>query len=274
MTAYAYFKILKKNVQQDYIGLLSAGIAFYFLLASFPALAAAVSLYGIFSDPQFIARQFDQFNLFLPPEAVKILSEQARSIAASDERVLGLSFLISTVLAIYSSGKGVNALIQGLNIAYNLPETRNFIKLNINTVLLTLIIVIYILSSLSLVAILPAFIHMLPLSETVQGYILGLRWPLLAIMAVFGLEIFYSYGPAWPELRWAWFSRGSCAATALWLLASSLFSTFITHFGSYNETYGSLSAVVILLLWFWMSALTILFGAEINASFAMEKQKS
>lgn len=257
---------LRQNLDQDYIGLLSAGIAFYFLLASFPAMAAAVSLYGIFSDPQFVAKQFDLLHHFLPPDAVKILSEQANAIVSSDERVLGISFVISTGLAIYSATKGVNALIQGLNVAYNLRENRNFIKRNINTILLTLIMVIYVLVSLSLVALLPAVIGALPLSESAENIVLGLRWLLLAAMAIFGLEIFYSYGPAWPQLHWRWFSKGSCAATILWLVASSLFSVFVTNFGSYNETYGSLSAVVVLLLWFWMSAMTILFGAEINAS--------
>ncbi len=263
---------LKKNLDQDYIGLLAAGIAFYFLLASFPALAAAVSLYGIFSDPQFVARQFDLLHHFLPPDAVKILVEQARSIAAGDERVLGVSFVISTALAIYSATKGVNALIQGLNIAYNLGENRSFIKRNFNTLLLTLVMMIYFLVSLSLVAILPVVIHLLPVSDSIETFLLGLRWLLLTIMAVIGLEIFYGYGPAWPQLRWRWFSKGSCTATILWLIASILFSTFVTNFGSYNETYGSLSAVVVLLLWFWMSALTILFGAEINASVAQQRE--
>jgi membrane protein len=260
---------LLQNAQRDYIGLLAAGIAFYFLLASFPALAAVVSLYGIFSDPRFITRQFEMLERYLPQDAINILTEQARSITASGDHVLGISLILSVLLALYGATKGVNALIEGLNIAYNCNETRNFLKRNLNTFLLTFVMALYFVLTLAVIGVLPAVVHVFHLPEI----LLHIRWPVFIVMAVIGLEIVYSYGPARPGNRWRFCSAGSIMATLLWVGASGIFSLFVTHFGSYNKTYGSLGAVVVLLLWFWMSALTILFGAEINETLEQDKDK-
>lgn len=251
-------------LQQDYLGLISAGVAFYFLLAIFPALGALISIYGVFSDPKFVADQLQLLKRFLPPEALKILADQAYSIVKSHEGALGFGFALSVFLAVYSATKGVNALISGFNIAYNVKETRNFVTLNFTAFTLTFVMLVYFLISLGLIAVLPLVAHVLPFPEHVLGWLFLLRWPLLFVAAIGGLEILYYYGPAHEQRVWHWCSKGSLIATILWLIISSLFSLFVYNFGNYNETYGSLSAVIILLLWFWLSALTVLFGAEVN----------
>lgn len=258
---------LYENINEDALGLVAAGVAFYFLLAVFPTLAAIVSLYGIFSDPVFVSDQIDLMARFLPIEAVNIFSNQVDSLLKANSQVLSISFFISTLFAIYSAAKGVEALIKGLNITYNEREKRGFFRLSFTGFILTAGFIVYLLLALTTVAGLPAFFKLFHFPEITTEIYLFVRWPLLFFTALLGLEILYSFAPSHTRFKWNWISWGSVTATCLWLFASSFFSFFVSNFGSYNETYGSISAIVILLLWFWMSAMTILFGAEINHIF-------
>jgi len=262
-----YLLRLYQNVGEDYIGLLAAGVAFYFFMAAFPAMAALISLYGLFSDPVFIPEQLGHLQNFLPPESLKILADQASSIASSDGATLGLGFAVGVLLTVYSTTKGVNALIQGLNIAYNIKERRNILVLNYTAFMLTLVLMMYTLFALTLIALMPAFFHLIHIPDTIASTLLLLRWPLLLATAIIGLQMIYHFAPNHKHHAWRWVSWGSVIATLFWLGGSSLFSLFVSNFGNYNETYGSLGAVAVLLLWFWLNALTILFGAEVNASF-------
>ena len=258
---------LYENTENDYLGLIAAGIAFYFLMAAFPALAAAISLYGIFSDPHFVNDQIDQLSRFLPKEAIAIFADQAKSLTAASQQVLSLSFFISIILAIYSSGKSVGALIKGLNIAYNEKEKRGFFVLSITGFVLTAGLMVYLLLALTLIAVVPAIVNIVRLPEMTSQVYLLVRWPLLYFTALFGIQVLYAFAPSRTKIKWEWISWGGVAATTLWLGASSFFSLFVTYFGNYNETYGSISAIIILLLWFWITAMTILLGAEINHVF-------
>ncbi len=258
---------LYTNIQNDYVGLLAAGVAFYFFMSAFPALAALISVYGLFSDPQFVTDQIRLLDRFLPPDTLAILTDQARSITRSNEQVLSIGIFIGIALAVYSATKGVNALIKGLNIACNQSEKRNFLVLSFTAYAMTFGMMVYLLVSLSLVAVLPAVLQIIHLPEDINNLILLLRWPFLMVSALVGLEFLYYFGPSRKRPRWRWVSWGSFTATVLWLAASSLFSLFISNFGQYNEVFGSLSAVAVLLLWFWMSGFFILMGAEINTAF-------
>lgn len=257
---------LYNNIQDDYIGLLAAGISFYFFMGAFPAIAAAISLYGLYSDPKFITGQINNLEGFLPPESLKILADQAESIASSNNAALSAGLFIGIFLTIYSAMKGVRALIQGLNIAFNVRETRNIIRLNAASFTLTFVMLSYFLFAFSLIALMPAVFHFLHIPSYISDPFLASRWPLLSVTAILGLQILYYHAPAHTHPRWRWFSWGSVLATVLWLGGSSLFSLFVSNFGNYNETYGSLGAVAVLLLWFWLSALIVLFGAEVNCT--------
>ncbi len=272
--AIQYLLRLYQNISEDYIGLLAAGVAFYFFLAAFPAIAALISLYGLFSDPVFVPDQLSNLHGFLPPESLKILDDQARLISSSEGTALGLGVLVGILLAVYSTTKGVSALIKGLNIAYNVRERRNVLMLNYTSFTLTFAMMIYLLFSLSLIAFMPVFFQIIHIPDRIETPLLLLRWPLLLLSAVIGLQILYHYGPCHPQKKWRWFSWGAFVATLFWIGGSSLFSLFVSNFGNYNETYGSLGAVAVLLLWFWLNALTILFGAEVNAAFAHRPHKN
>ncbi len=268
-----YLLRLYQNISEDYIGFLAAGMAFYFFMAAFPALGAMISIYGLFSDPAFIGNQLKNLENFLPPESLKILSDQAISIAQSSSTALGLGIIVGLVLTIFSTTKGVTALIKALNIIYGIKERRNIVMLNYTAFTLTFCMLTYVLFSLSLIALMPAFFNIIHLPDYIEMPLMTLRWPLLLCSAMIGLQIIYHYAPA-RVTRWKWFSWGALAATLFWVGGSSLFSLFVSNFGNYNETYGSLGAVAVLLLWFWLSAMTILLGAEVNAAFSEKKKET
>jgi membrane protein len=268
-----YFLRLYQNIDDDFIGLLAAGVAFYFFLAAFPAIAALISLYGLFSDPVFVTQQIESLESFLPPDSLKILADQARSISATSGAALGFGFVVGLMLTIYSTTKGVSALIKGLNIAYNVRERRNVVVLNFTAFMLTFVMMAYMLFALSLIALMPAFFNFIHLPDSIEIPLLMLRWPLLLLSGVFGVQILYNFAPCHAQHKKKWFTWGALIATLFWVGGSSLFSLFVSNFGKYNETYGSLGAVAVLLLWFWLSGLSVLLGAEVNASFTPRTQK-
>ncbi len=258
---------LYNGISNDNLTFIAAGIAFYFLLAVFPALAAAISLYGLFSDPAVIGDQLNLLSRILPPDVVAIFTNQAEGLLEASNRSLSTGFIVGVLIAIYSATRGVAALIKGLNIVYKEKERRNYFVLTLTGYSLTFILLTYMLLALGLIAVMPALFALAHVSEEWSTILLSLRWPILFATALIGLETVYLFGPSHSMARWHWISWGSVLATSLWTVMSVLFSTFITHFGNYNETYGPISAIVILLLWFWLSAITILLGAEINESF-------
>lgn len=263
---------LRNNVRQDYVGLVSAGVAFYFLLAAFPALGAAISIFGLFFDPYEVTLQLQSLGSFLPGDALSIIITQAQKIAQTTGSTLTISLAISILFAVYSATRGVQALIKGFNIAYDAPETRGMFKLTFLSYGLTFLMLAYFLFSLLLVAGLPVAVQFLPMQDVFSNMLQWSRWPVLFVTALVGLEVLYTLGPDRKRVKWG-ISAGAVSATVLWVLGSSLFSLFISHFTKFNETYGSLGAVVVLLMWFWMSAMTILIGAEVNGALEHERHR-
>lgn len=255
----------KNRLSQDYIGLVSAGVAFYALLAIFPALAAVISIYGLIADPASIEQQINSTMTVLPPEAANILRQQLQNLTSQPRAGLGIGLVVGIGLALWSAAKGVKALLQGLNIAYSEQERRGFIKLNAMALLLTFGGVLFAILALGLIAVLPAVINLLKLEGIAASIISLLSWPLLLIAVMVALAVLYRFGPSRTQARWRWLNWGVAVATALWLVGSFMFSVYVSNFGSYSKTYGSVGAIVILMLWFFLSAYSILLGAELNA---------
>lgn len=255
----------KKRLNQDYISLVSAGVAFYALLAIFPALAAVISIYGLVADPASIEQQITGVMTVLPPEAADILKQQLQSLASKPAAGLGIGVVIGILLALWSAAKGIKALLQGLNIAYSEHERRGVLKLNAMALLLTFGGVVFAIVALGLIAVLPAVVNLLHLQGIIATAVTWLSWPLLLVAVMVALAVVYRYGPSREQPRWRWLNLGVIVATTLWLVGSFLFSVYVTNFGSYSKTYGSVGAIVILMLWFFLSAYAILLGAELNA---------
>lgn len=261
---------VKDEVSSDNISIIAAGIAFYGLLAIFPGIAALVSIYGLVADPADVERQAATLSSVMPGEAWGILKQQLHKVATGGGGSLTLGFIFGLVLTLWSATAGVKTTMTALNITYDEQETRGFLKFNAIALLLTLGAILFVVLAIALIVVLPAIFGALGLQQTFHSLLSILRWPLLAIAVMFALTVLYRYGPDRDEPKWRWVTWGSAGATVLWLIASGLFSFYVSNFASYNETYGSLGAVVILLMWFYIGAYLVLVGAEVNAE--MEHQ--
>ena len=255
---------------RDHVSMIAAGVAFYGLLALFPAIAAMISLWGLMFDPMAIEQQIEQVSAALPQQAADIIKEQAKAVAANAGGGVGLAAIAGLLLTLYSTSKGIKSLIEGLNIIYDEEESRGFIKLNLTAFGLTLLMIVMMVGVLGLIVVLPVVLQGLGLGSAVETLIALLRWPLLALVALVALALLYRFAPSRATPRWRWVSWGAGVATVLWVVGSIAFSIYVSNFGSYNETYGSLGAVIVLLMWFWLSAFIVLMGAELNSE--MEHQ--
>jgi len=258
-----------KEIGDDHVSLIAAAVAFYGLLALFPAIAALISLWALLFDPHQMEQQIETLSAFLPPEAAAIIKDQARTVA---EDVGGLSIGAAggILLALYGASKGMKALMEGLNIIYDEQEERGFIRLNLIALGLMLVVIVAMIVAIGAIIIIPLLLNFVGLGPVAETLVSLLRWPFLFVIALLILAIIYRYGPSRAPPRWRWVSWGAAVATILWLLGSIAFSIYVQNFGSYNETYGSIGAVIILLMWFWLSGFSVLLGAELNAE--MEHQ--
>jgi membrane protein len=253
------------RIGRDNITLVAAGIAFYAMLSLFPALAALVSLYGLVGNPADVARRISDYGNLLPPEALKLITGGLDSFASKNGSQLSLALVTSVLLALWSARAGVTAVMTGLNIAYEEVEQRSFIMQNVVALLLTLGSVVFGVVVMVGIAVIPLVLKLVYLGNVAATVINIARWPILAVLVVFGFAVIYRIAPSRSHARWRWITWGSAIAALLWLLGSFAFSFYVGAFGSYDATYGSLGAVVVLLLWLWVSALVLLFGAEIDA---------
>jgi membrane protein len=256
------------RIGRDNLLLVAAGVAFYAMTAIFPAIAAFVSIYGIFADPSQAESQVGGYSGLIPPVSLRLLTDALQSFASKSNSTLSFALIISVLVALWSAKAGLSSLMTGLNIANETTEKRNIIVQQGTALLLTFGAVIFAGFALAAIALLPVVVDVLPLTDRGKA-VLGLgRWPLLAIVICFALAVLYRFGPYRERAKWRWITLGSAIATALWLGGSGLFSFYVSHFSSYDKTYGSLAAPVVLLLWFWLSALVVLVGAEIDAEMA------
>lgn len=261
---------VKDEQTADNMSIVAAGVAFYFLLSIFPALAATVSIWGLFVDPPTMTQQIEPVSELLPGEAYAVLEQQLVSLTQRPSEGLGFAAVLGIAIALWSASNGVKSLMTALNIAYDETEGRSFIRYNLTALVLTLGAIIVVPLSLGIVAAIPAVIGAVGIGGGIEWVIRLARWPLVAVLVMLALAFLYRYGPDRAQPRWEWVSWGAVAATTVWLFGSIAFSIYVSNFGSYDETYGSVGAIVILLLWFNLSAYVVLLGAELNAE--MEHQ--
>lgn len=266
-------KRVKENIGRYEINVVSAGVAFNEFLALFPAIIAAVSVYGLVADPETVERQMNAMAGLLPADVQEILSEQLHSVATASGGALGWSLVISVLLALWAATRGIRGIMSGLNIVYGEEESRGFFAYNLTALGLTLAAIVFGIVALSLIAAMPALEPFLPFGEPVNTVVMWLRWPLLAVFVVVGLAVVYRYGPSRDRPRWRWVSWGAMAGAVLWLIGSGLFSLYVSRFGDFNETYGSMAAVAVALLWFQLTAFAVLLGALIDAELEHQTER-
>lgn len=258
------------NIGEHRVLALAAGMTYYSLLAIFPALAALVAIYGLFSDPGSIAKHLDQVSGFLPGGAIDVARDQLTRVASKGNQTLGATFVIGLAVSLWSANAAMKSLFDTLNIVYGEKEKRGFVKLNIVSLSFTVAGIAFVLAALGAVVVLPVFLNFVGLSNAADLLVRIARWPAMFIVVGVGLALIYRFGPSREAPRWRWITWGSAVATVLWLGASALFSWYAANFGKFNETYGSLGAAIGFMTWLWISAIVILLGAELDAE--MEHQ--
>lgn len=268
----AVLKRTAAQIQGDHLPLIAAGVAFFLMLGLFPALAALVAIYGWLADPSTVAGHIEQISRILPREAAAIIHNQAEKVASADAAA-GWGAIIGVVLALWAGSKATKGMVDALNIAFNQDEKRGFIQVQAIYLALTLAAVLAGVLSIFLITLVPVLVNFLPIPEWGKQALIWLRWPLLLLAGMTVIAAMYRYGPSREKAKWRWVSWGAGAATIFWLIASALFSLYVSSFGNYNETYGSLGAVVVLMIWLYLTAFLVLMGAELDAEMELQTQR-
>ena len=253
------------EIRNDNVGIVAAGVAFFSLLAIFPLITACLSIYGYFADPSQVQGLLENVNGVLPQEAWDILSRQITAVIMAPHGQLGLRIAIGLLIALWSAGAGIRAIMRAMNIAYGERETRNLAAFYAIAASMTLSMILFVWIALAIIIGVPAILHILKLDDAISHFSRALPWVLLISMFGFAAGVLYRFGPSRRPAKKRWVFPGIMLTTLTWLTISFGFSKFVAAFGNYNAIYGSLSAVIILLIWFWLTAYTVIVGAELNA---------
>lgn len=252
------------RASRDQIGLLAAGVAFYALLAVFPAIGALIALAGLFTNAGAVVGQLQSFAQLLPDDAAKILLTQAQLVAGAPEDGLSLAFFFGVGLAIYLLTSATTGLIHGLNVSFEIIENRGFFHLLAVRVLLTVSLLFGGVLLLVLLIGLPAALALVPTELPTERLLRSARWGIVALVFAGGIAELYRWGPS-PRARDRWISPGVLTTGFLWFATSLAFSAYVENFGNYNGTFGSLGGVIVLLTWLWLSAEILFLGALLDS---------
>jgi membrane protein len=263
------------GIYEDHLSIIAAGVAFFGMLAVVPSIAALIAIFGLFANPVAVSQNLERIRPVLPGDVYALLETQVDRLLGTDSSSLGLASLIALGLALWSSRAGVSALMEGLNIVYRERDTRNIVWQYLSSLVLTVIVLAMAIVALIVVVALPAVLAFFNFDTLgVVGIWLARVLPLLVLgfAVVFVIGVVYRLGPHRAPARKRWISPGALLATISWVITSYLLSTYISRFGNFNETYGSLGAIVALLLWLYVSAFVVLLGAKLNAEMELRTE--
>jgi membrane protein len=264
-----------KEASDDNVGLLAAGVAFYSFLAFVPLLASVVLIYGLGADPATVAKHIVALAESLPRDAAALIADQLRSMIETPRGAKGFALMLALLLAIYGASKGSSAVVTALNIAYEVKETRGFIRTTLLSLVMTLGAVAVLFLGIGAVSVLASVESLLPGAPPyVHRLVQILFWIAAAVVVSVGVALIYRYGPNRPDAPWRWITPGSAAATLLWVAASFGFGLYVANFGNYNATYGSLGGVIVFLTWLYLSAYILLMGGELNSELERQQAKA
>ena len=248
----------------------AASVTFYALLSLVPAITALVSLYGLVADPSTIAKQLDALSGLVPSGGMEIIGEQIRRLTQTPSRGLGTGVILGLATALWSANAASKAMFSALNDVYGERETRGFMRLTATSLAFTLGGIATMILGLVLVVALPAVFRALGLESAFAIAVRIMRIPFMTFVIVGALALLFRYGPARQPAKWRWVTFGGVFGAAAWVAISVGFSWYVSNFGSYNRTYGSLGAIIGFMTWIWLSTTVLLVGAQLNAE--METQ--
>ena len=259
---------------KDNISLISAGVAFYGFLALVPVIAATVLIYGLAASPATVAKNVASLTSIMPPDAAKLVGEQLSSAVHTSGGKKGLGLVVALALALFSARSGATAVVTALNVAYDEEEKRGFIKLNLVALAITLAAVLMAVLAAVAIASMAKLEALLPNTNTFVltiGRIIS--YLVLAAVGAAAVATLYRYGPSRETAKWTWLTPGSIFSAVFWILLTLGFGIYVSKFGNYNATYGSLGAIVVMLTWLYLSAYVLLFGAELNSELEHQTAK-
>ena len=251
----------------------ASSCGFYALLALFPAISVAVSLFGLVSDPLAVERQLEGVRGLLPASTYELIAARVHDLAAAEPTKLSWGFAVSLVVAVWSAMNGTKAIISALNVAYEEREKRSFLRLNLLALMLTVLGIFSVLTALTVIVVLPAALAFTWLGPLASAVVRISSFGLQLGFVVLGLAVLYRVAPSRADAKWRWITPGSLLAASVWLAASLVFSIYVSKFGSYDAAYGALGGVVVALLWFYISAYAVILGAELNAELELQTRR-
>ena len=249
----------------DRVTLIAAGVTYFLLLSLFPALGALVALYGFVADPTTIMGHIGFLASIFPPGSFDLILDQLTSLTQQKPSALSFAFVTGLVIALWSANSGMKALFDAMNVAYQEAEKRSFVRLNLLSLAFTfgaLLIAIVLIAAIGLVPAALAYFWLDRWQELLARFA---RWPFILVFVGCGIAVIYRYGPSREQAKVRWLSWGVVFSTILWLAASIMFSFYLENFANYNATYGTLGALIGLMVWLWISVIILIVGAELNA---------
>ncbi|MCC5947386.1 MAG: YihY/virulence factor BrkB family protein [Nitriliruptoraceae bacterium] len=256
---------VKLQLTELHLSLLAAGVAFRLLLATIPAAIAAISIWGLAADPEVLVEQIEAIASQLPESGGALVSEQLSNLTDQAATSLSTAMVVSLVAALWAASSGMLGLVDGCAAAYGEARTRSFVARRLLGLAMTLAGLL--LGALTVLGsvLLPRIVEASALEGTAATLAVGARWPVMAALSALAIAVVYRVGPdrRAPRMRWIWL--GALIATSMWLVGSGAFSLYVSRIGDLDETYGSLAGVVIVMLWVFLSAFAMLFGALCNA---------
>ena len=268
LKAKEWFGVLKttfREIGRDRVTSVAGGVTFFGILALFPAITALVSIFGLFSDPTEIESVLDTMERFVPPSALDIIRGQIEAIIQAPGTALSLAGIFGLLATLWSANGGMKALLDALNVAGYQTEGRGFIKLNLVSLGMTLGAIVLLMAMMAAIAVIPLLLSWLPIPEGIESTVKLVRWPIMFVVLMGALAALYRWGPSGIEGKFQFFSPGALFASVGLVAASALFSWYAANFANYNETYGSIGAVIALMMWLWVACIVVMVGAELNS---------
>jgi len=250
------------------VSLVAAGCAFYATLALFPTITMLISLYGLVFNPDTVQPQLRYLEQFMPPAAFSLISDRIQSLVAEPARGLGLGFIISLLISLWSASTGTKSVLNALTLAYDEVDSRGIIEFQLVSLGMTLIAVLGAALAISILVFIPIAVAFIGLSNYGAFLVAMLSFVAMVGFVVTALGLLYRYGPAGTGR--VFFAPGAALATFVWLLGSWGFGLYVGHFAAYDATYGPLATLIGLMMWFYLTAYVVLLGAEVNAALDAE----
>ncbi len=263
-TAYRFAMGLKSRTDRANLSLVAAGGAFFAMLSLFPGLAAVIALMGFLAAPEVVDEQLVLLQDFMPDDAFALIQGQVRRLVGTSSSTLGWATVISTLAALWSARRGTDAVIRAVNTVYDAPMRGGMRAMAVAlliTFALTLVVVVAILTML----VLPVVMAFLPLGPYAGLALQVARWALAVAVVVSGIWVLYRFAPNTRGARVRWLSPGAVLAVLVWGVGSWAFSYYLANFGNYNQVYGSIGAVIALLMFLYITIFVVLLGASLNA---------